>query len=94
MGTPVRQAAERDVETAALAGIHGYRVDGPDGRVGTVDGVVAGAWSDRPEAIEVRVGLFRPAVLVVGLADVAAVDPARRRVLLGTSVDLADAYVP
>ena len=94
MSTLIRRAPERDVDPVALAGSHGYRVDDPDGRVGTVDGIVAGAWSDRPDAIEVRVGLFRPAVLVVGVADIAAVDPARRRVLLGTSVDLADAYLP
>ena len=94
MSTLIRRAPERDVDLIALAESHGYRVDDPDGRVGTVDGVVAGAWSDRPDAIEVRVGLFRPAVLVVGVADIAAVDPARRRVLLGTSVDLADAYLP
>ena len=94
MSTLIRPAPERDIDLIALARSHGYRVDDLDGRVGTVDGVVAGAWSDRPDAIEVRVGLFRPAVLVVGVADVAAVDPARRRVLLGTSVDLADAYLP
>jgi hypothetical protein len=94
MRTLIRRAPERDIDLIALARSHGYRVDDLDGRVGTVDGVVAGAWSDRPDAIEVRVGLFRPAVLVVGVADVAAVDPVRRRVLLGTSVDLADAYLP
>lgn len=94
MSTLIRRTPEREVDLIALAASHGYRVDDPDGRVGTVDGVVAGAWSDRPDAIEVRVGLFRPAVLVVGVADVAAVDTDRRRVLLGTSVDLADAYLP
>jgi hypothetical protein len=94
MSTLIRRAPERGVDLIALAGSHGYRVDDQDGRVGTVDGVVAGAWSDRPDAIEVRVGLFRAAVLVVAVADVAEVDPARRRVLLGTSVDLADAYLP
>jgi hypothetical protein len=94
MSTLIRRSPERGIDLIALAHSHGYRVDDPDGRVGTVDGVVAGAWSDRPDAIEVRVGLFRPAVVVVGVADVAAVDPARRRVLLLRSVDLADAYVP
>ena len=94
MSTLIRRAPERDVNLIALAESHGYRVDDPDGRVGTVDGVVAGAWSDRPDAIEVRVGLFRPAVLVVGVSEIAAVDPDRRRVLLGRSVDLADAYHP
>jgi hypothetical protein len=94
MSTLIGRSPERGVDMIALAESRGYRVDDPDGRVGTVDGVVAGAWSDRPDGIEVRVGLFRPAVLVVRVADVAAVDPARRRVLLGTRVDLADAYVP
>jgi hypothetical protein len=93
MSTLTRRTPERDADLIALAGSHGYRVDDPDGRVGTVDGVVAGAWSDRPDAIEVRVGLFRPAVLVVGVSEIAAVDPARRRVVLGTTVDLADAYL-
>jgi hypothetical protein len=93
MSTPIRAAAP-DVDPIALAASEGYRVDDPNGRVGTVDAVVAGTWSDRPEGIEVRVGLFRPAVLLVGAADVAAVDTARRRVLLGTRVDLADAYLP
>ena len=92
MSTLIRRPHERDVDMIALAESHGYRVDDPDGRVGTVDGVVAGAWSDRPDAIEVRVGLFRPAVLVVGVGDVAEVDQMRRRVLLSASVDLADAY--
>jgi hypothetical protein len=87
MSTLIPHSPERAVDLTELADSHGYRVDDLNGRVGTVDGVVAGAWSDRPDAIEVRVGLFRPAV-------VAEVDPARRRVLLGTSVDLADAYVP
>ena len=93
MSTLIRRAPERDVDLTALADSHGSRVDDPDGRVGTVDGVVAGAWSDRPDAIEVRVGLFRPAVLVVGVSEIAAVDPDRRRVLLGTTVDLAGAYL-
>jgi hypothetical protein len=94
MSTLIRRTPARDVDLIALAESHGYRVDDPDGRVGTVDGVVAGAWSDRPDAIEVRVGLFRTAVLVVGVSEIAAVDPARRRVVLGTAVDLADAYLP
>ncbi len=94
MSTLIRRGNAQDVDPIALAGSLGYRVDDPNGRVGTVDGFVAGAWSDRPDAIEVRVGLFRPAVLVVGAEAVAGVDPARRRVLLGASVDLADAYVP
>jgi len=95
MSTLIRTGAQRrDGDQAALGGCSGYRVDDPNGRVGTVDAVVAGAWNERPEAIEVRVGLFRQALLVVAVADVSGVDHARRRVLLRASVDLADAYVP
>jgi hypothetical protein len=95
MSTLIQEPAhEQDTDLLALGESQGYRVDDPNGRVGTVEGVVAGAWSDRPDAIEIRVGLFRQAMLVVGFADVAEVDPARRRVRLGASVDLGDAYVP
>lgn len=82
------------VDLIGLGASCGYRVDDLNGRVGTVDGLVAGAWSDRPDAIEVRVGLFRSALLVVAVDDVAEVDPVRRRVVLRTTVDLASAYVP
>ena len=95
MSTLSRSAVpKRDVDLAALGASCGYQVDDPNGRVGTVDAVVAGAWSDRPDAIEVRVGLFRQSLLVIGVGDVAGIDHARRRVMLRASVDLADAYVP
>ena len=81
-----------DLET--LGGCVGYRVDDPNGRVGTVDGIVAGAGTDRPDAIEMRVGLFRQAMLTVPARAVASIHPARRRVILRESVDLAEAYVP
>jgi len=93
MSTPLTQTAQQqDIDLVALGESQGYRVDDPNGRVGTVDGVVAGTWSDRPDAIEVRVGLFRPAILLVGAADVADVDPVGKRVRLLETVDLTDAY--
>jgi hypothetical protein len=82
------------VDLDALGECLGYRVDDPNGRVGTVDGVVAGAWTDRPDAIEVRVGLFQMAILTVPADAVADVLRARRRVILRETVDLADAYIP
>lgn len=81
------------VDLDALGDCVGYRVDDPNGRVGTVDGIVAGAWTDRPDAIEVRVGLFRPAILMVPADAVAGVHRARRRLILRESVDLADASI-
>lgn len=82
------------VDLDALGSCVGYRVDDPNGRVGTVDGIVCGTWTDRPDAIEVRVGLFRQAILMVPADVVAGVHRARRRVTLRESVDIADAYIP
>jgi len=84
----------RAVDLDAVGACLGYRVDDPDGRVGTVTGLIAGAWTDRPDAIEVRVGLFRTASLVVPTEAVAVVHPARRRVILREPVDLDDARIP
>jgi hypothetical protein len=84
----------RDVDLDALGACLGYRVDDPNGRVGTVTGLIAGAWTDRPDAIEVRVGLFRTASLVVPTDAVAVVHPTRRRVILSEPVDLDDAGLP
>lgn len=81
------------IDLDALGDCLGYRVDDPNGRVGTVDGILPGTWTDRPDAIEVRVGLFRPAMLMVPVDAVAGVHRAPRRVILRESVDLADAYV-
>jgi hypothetical protein len=82
------------VDLEALGDCLGYRVDDPDGRIGTVEGIVSGTWTDRPEAIEIRVGLFRPAILMAPVDAVASVHRARRRLILRDSVDLADAYIP
>ena len=82
------------VDFDALGDCLGYRVDDPNGRVGTVDGIVSGTWIDRPDTIEIRVGLFRQAILMVSADAVARVHWARRRLILRDSVDLADAYIP
>ena len=82
------------VDLDALGDCLGYRVDDPNGRVGTVAGIVSGTWTNRPDAIEIRVGLFRPAILTVPADAVASVHCARRRLILRDSVDLADAYIP
>jgi hypothetical protein len=91
--TDPRASGMRDADLDAVGACLGYRVDDPNGRVGTVTGLIAGAWTDRPDAIEVRVGLFRTASLVVPTDAVAVVHPARRRVILREPVDLDDAGV-
>jgi hypothetical protein len=82
------------IDIDALGECLGYRVDDPNGRVGTVDRIIAGTGTDRPEAIEVRIGLFRPAILTVSADTVTGVHRARRRIILRESIDLADAYIP
>src|SRR6476469_771898 len=78
------------VDLDSLGDCLGYRVDDPNGRVGTVAGIVSGTWTDRPDAIEIRVGLFRPAILMVPAVAVARGHCARVRLIRRDSLRLAD----
>jgi hypothetical protein len=51
----------------------GFRVDGPEGRVGVLTSVT-------PDGVEIATGLFIVTTLAIPFADVAGVDPLRRRV--------------
>jgi len=68
-----------------LAHCLGFQVDGPTGRVGTVVGTVWGSQADRPEAIEIRVGLFHRSLIVVPAEAVATVNLSRKRVKLNAT---------
>jgi hypothetical protein len=48
-------------------------------------GIVWGSQADRPEAIEIRVGLFHRSVIVVAAEAVATVDLSRKRVTLNAT---------
>lgn len=72
VGTEARAGVER---VSRLAGCCGFRVDGPDGRVGYVAAVL-------PEALEVRVGLFARRTLTVPGEAVETISPRRRVVAL------------
>jgi hypothetical protein len=50
----------------AAVGRPADRVDHPSGRVGTVEAVALGPWSQWPDALEGGVGMLRPAILVGG----------------------------
>lgn len=69
----------------------GYRADGPQGRVGTVEDVRIGSPHGEPEYICIRTGPVSGEQLFVALDDVIGVDPAARRVHLrkDPDVDLA-----
>lgn len=59
----------------------GFRVDGPEGRVGTLRALVPGDLGTEP-GLRVDVGLFIRREVGIPLRDVREVDPDRRRVLV------------
>jgi hypothetical protein len=61
----------------------GFRVDGPEGRVGTLRALVPGDLGAEPR-LRVDVGLFIRREVGVPLRDVREVDPDRRRVLVAS----------
>jgi hypothetical protein len=63
----------------------GFRVDSPEGRVGVVEEVRYASRCDRPDAIAVRAGLLGRLLLVVPVAEVAWILPAREQVVLHRS---------
>ena len=60
----------------------GFQVDGPNGRIGTVIGIAYGSQTHRPDAIEIRVGLFHRIVIVVPPEEVIAADSSTKRLTL------------
>jgi hypothetical protein len=84
-------AAARDVVAtparphgAGIRGVEGFRVDGPDGRIGTVTSVSASTTSAPPDTIHVRTGLFIVRVVAVAARDIVQIDDERRRILVRT----------
>lgn len=71
-----------------LGQCEGFRVDSPDGRIGFVVGVLAGAGRARPEVLAVRAGLFGRRLLLIPTRCVESVVPRRRRILLHASPEL------
>jgi hypothetical protein len=60
----------------------GFRVDGPEGRVGTVRAFVPGDLGTGHDRVRVDIGLFMRSAIWVPLGDVRHVDMERRRVLV------------
>jgi len=86
-------AAARDVVAARpapaapvfdLSGIEGYRVDGPEGRVGVVTNVTASRPDGPLDTVHVVTGLFIVRVTPVAESEILEVDPDRRRLFLRT----------
>lgn len=66
----------------------GFVVDSPDGRIGVVDHLRFGSRPGYPEALAVTAGLFARRLLIISTRGVEEVNPARRRVVLGTAPEL------
>ena len=60
----------------------GYRVDGSDGKIGSVESLSFGRRHDRPDALVVRAGLFRPQRTTVPVEDVETILPRQRRLVV------------
>jgi hypothetical protein len=84
-------AATRDVVPAKhapaafdVSSLEGYRVDGPEGRVGVVTSVTASRPDGPLDTIQVVTGLFIVRVTPVAESEILEVDPDRRRLLIRT----------
>jgi hypothetical protein len=66
----------------------GFRVDGPEGRIGHVYSIRFGG-SAEPDLLEVRAGLLGRRMLLIPVAQVAEVIPEERRLVLAGSPRLA-----
>jgi hypothetical protein len=70
----------------------GFRVESPDGRVGTVQGVRFKG-SIEPEFLEVRAGLLGRRLLLISVEQVKEILPRQRRIILRASRRVADPNV-
>jgi hypothetical protein len=79
-----------DLRTGSRARIdrcEGFRVDGPDGRVGRVDAIDLDGTTGEPARLQVRTGLFVRRTVAVSVRDIDSVDTARQRVNLRIGAD-------
>ena len=63
-----------------LGHCEGFRVDGPEGRVGVVEAVLG--HEDEPTTLAVREGLFALRTVYVPIEQVADIDPRAERIVL------------
>jgi len=66
----------------------GFRLDGPGGRLGTIEAVVFDPSAGEPAWLHVRTGLFARRTVAIPFEDIESIDPIRGRVTVtaaGTS---------
>jgi hypothetical protein len=66
----------------------GFRLDGPSGRLGTVQRVLFDLASGEPAWLQIRTGLFARRSEAIPIEDIESIDPLRRRITV-TTVRLA-----
>jgi hypothetical protein len=79
---PVILAPTVDIDSRCV----GYRVDSPDGRIGSIAAVLPPRGGRRDVVVLVKTGLLTCSLTAVPSAAVGSVDASRRRVLLRRSV--------
>jgi hypothetical protein len=72
-----------------LCRCEGFRVEGPEGRLGLVEAVMFRVRPDVPDALIVRAGVLGRRLVIVPIEDVADVLPRRERIVLSRTPDLA-----
>lgn len=65
-----------------LSRCEGFRVESPEGRIGTVEGVRYGSRADRPDALVVRAGFFGRRRLTIPVDQVERINARERVVVL------------
>jgi hypothetical protein len=89
MSASARAAPEREpLSDYWLRHCHGFRVDSPDGRIGTVENVRFDTPPTEPRALAVRMGLFGKRLLIVSVGEIEAILPRQERVVLPASPHL------
>jgi len=68
----------------------GFRLDGPGGRLGTIEAVGFDRSTGEPAWLQVRTGLFLRRTVAVPFEDIASIDPIRRRVTVTTAGTSSD----
>jgi hypothetical protein len=82
-GDVVSVRDERTRLAGMLRAAVGFRVDGPEGRVGVLGAVVPDFGDGLPDRIEIATGLFVVSSVDVPFVEVVSVDPLWRRVVIG-----------
>jgi hypothetical protein len=73
------------IADAAIRGCHGYLVESPNGRIGTVADVTFAADDTTPTALVIRAGRASTRLLIIPISELTAIRPARRCVTLPES---------